>query len=164
MVLDRDIVTYYYYNHFMVLHFVQDNPCEPVPEETFTHSPLSRSSIIPYLLPPSITIRGILLVQFTWLTVFLHILQVFFGLPLGLAPSSSYSVHFFTRSSSSAAHAHIIATCVCVCVCVCVCLCNRSCCFFISELQLTLDTEKEENRLLCEQLQLTQVCILYLLT
>jgi len=54
------------------LDYVQDNPCEPVPEETFTHSHLSWSSIIPYRLPPSITIHGILSVQFTCLTVFFH--------------------------------------------------------------------------------------------
>jgi len=35
------------------------------------------------------------------LTVFFHNLQVFFGLPLGLAPSTSYSIHFFTQSLSS---------------------------------------------------------------
>ena len=29
------------------VNFVRDNPCEPVPEETFTHSHLSWSSIIP---------------------------------------------------------------------------------------------------------------------
>ena len=28
-------------------------------------------------------------------------LQVFFGLPLGLSPSTSYSIHFFTQSLSS---------------------------------------------------------------
>jgi len=33
------------------LDFVRDNPGEPVPEETFTHSHLSWSSVIPYLLP-----------------------------------------------------------------------------------------------------------------
>jgi len=32
------------------LDFVQDNLGEPVPEETFTHSHLSWSSVIPYLL------------------------------------------------------------------------------------------------------------------
>jgi len=33
------------------VHFVRDNPGEPVPEETFTHSHSSWSSIIPiYLL------------------------------------------------------------------------------------------------------------------
>jgi len=50
--------------------FVLDNPGEPVPEETFTHSRLSWSSIILYLLPSPITIHGILPVQFTCLTVF----------------------------------------------------------------------------------------------
>jgi len=42
-----------------ILHsqdFVWDNMGEPVAEETFTHSHLSWSSIIPYLLPPSFTI------------------------------------------------------------------------------------------------------------
>jgi len=68
----------------------------------FTHSHLSWSSVIPYLLPPSITIHGILPVQFTCMTVFSTIsLQVFFGLLLGLAPSTSYSIHFFTQSLSS---------------------------------------------------------------
>jgi len=65
------------------MDFVWDNPGEPVPEETFTHSHLSWSSIVPYLLHPSIMIHGILPVQSTRLTVFF---QVFFGLPLGLAP------------------------------------------------------------------------------
>ena len=38
------------------LDFVrQDNTSQPVPEETFTHSHLSWSSMTPYLLPPSIT-------------------------------------------------------------------------------------------------------------
>jgi len=52
------------------LDFARDNPDEPVPEETFTHSQLLWSSIIPYLLPASFSIRGILLVQFMCLTVF----------------------------------------------------------------------------------------------
>ena len=40
------------------LDFVRDNPGETVTEETFTdtQSHLSWSSVIPYLLPPSITI------------------------------------------------------------------------------------------------------------
>jgi len=46
------------------LDFVRDNSSEPIPEETFTHSHLSWSSIFPYLLPPSITIHDILPVQF----------------------------------------------------------------------------------------------------
>ena len=80
---------------------VRDNPGEPVPEETFTHSHLPWSSIIPYVLPQSITIYGILPVQFTCLTVLLHTFQVFFSLPLRLAPSTSFSIHFFTQSLSS---------------------------------------------------------------
>ena len=82
--------------------FVWDNLGEPVAEETFTHSHLSWSSIVPYLLHPSNTIHCILPVQFTWLTVFFHNLSPsFFGLPLGLAPSTSYSIHFFSQSLSS---------------------------------------------------------------
>jgi len=46
-------------------------------------------------------IHGILPVQFTCLTVFFCNLQVFFGLPLGLAPSTSYTIHFITQSLSS---------------------------------------------------------------
>jgi len=54
------------------LDFVRDNPGEPVLEETLTHSHLSWSSIVLYLLHPSNTIHGILLVQSTHLTVFFH--------------------------------------------------------------------------------------------
>ena len=43
----------------------------------------------------------------SYCTTSLHIL---FGLPLGLEPSTSYSIHFFTQS----AHAHTIATCFAV--------------------------------------------------
>ena len=77
------------------MDFVWDNPGEPMPEETFTHSHLSWSSIVPYLLHPSNTIHGVLPIQSTHLTIFFHNLQVFFGLPLGLAPSISYSIHLF---------------------------------------------------------------------
>jgi len=84
------------------MDFVWDNSGEQVPAETFNHSHLSWSSIIPYLLHPSTTIHGILPVQSRHLTVFSTIsVQVFFGLPLGLAPSTSYSIHFFTQSLSS---------------------------------------------------------------
>ena len=54
------------------LDFVRDNPGEMVPEETFTHSHLSWSSIVPYLLHLSNTICGILPVQSTCLKVFFH--------------------------------------------------------------------------------------------
>jgi len=76
------------------LDFVREDPGELVPEETFTHSFFV---VISHHLFASST-YGILSVQFTCLTVFFHNLQVFFGLPLGLAPSTSYSIHFFTQS------------------------------------------------------------------
>jgi len=91
------------------LDFVSDNPGEPVPEETFTHSHLLWSSIILYLLPPSIMIHGILPVQFTFSTISL---QVFFGLPLALASSTSHSICFFPNHCLLfAAHPHTITTC-----------------------------------------------------
>jgi len=52
--------------------FFRDYPGDPVPEETFTHSHLSWSWTILCHLSPSTVIRGILPVQFTCLTVFLH--------------------------------------------------------------------------------------------
>jgi len=67
-----------------------------------THSHLSDHQRSFYQLAPSITIHSILLVQFTWLTVFCTTsLQVLFGLPLRLEHSTSYSIHFFTLSLSS---------------------------------------------------------------
>jgi len=51
--------------------FGRDYLGEPVPEETFTHSHLSWSSII-YLLSLSTMIHSVLTVQFMYLTVFLH--------------------------------------------------------------------------------------------
>jgi len=54
-----------------------DNPSEPVPQETFIHLHLSWSSIIFYLIPPSVTIHDILSVQFSYLTVFFHNLSKF---------------------------------------------------------------------------------------
>ena len=60
------------------MDFVRNNPGELISEETFTHSHLSWSSIVPYPLPPSNTIHGILSVQSTCLAVFSTIsLQVF---------------------------------------------------------------------------------------
>jgi len=52
------------------LDFLSDSTGEPVPEETFTHSQLLWSSIVPYLLPLFSMIHGIFLVQVTCLTVF----------------------------------------------------------------------------------------------
>ena len=96
------------------LDFVRDNPGEPVPEETFTHSHLSWSSVIPYLLPPCFTIRGILSVQFTCLAVFFPQSLSKFSLDYLLA----WHPPFHTPYNSSpnhclifAAHAHTITTC-----------------------------------------------------
>jgi len=48
-------------------------------------------------------------------SLFSQSLQVFFGLPLGLAPSTSYSIHFFSHSCLLfAAHTHTLATCFAV--------------------------------------------------
>jgi len=56
------------------LDFIQDYPGEPVPEETFTHSHLSWSSIILYLLPPMYcdprNIRVLLLVCFSFISFY----------------------------------------------------------------------------------------------
>jgi len=88
------------HNHLTV--FVQDYLGGPVSEETVAYSHPSWSPDILYQLPPSTTIHCILLVQFTCLTVLFHnSLQVLFGLPLGLEPSTSYTIHCFTQSFSS---------------------------------------------------------------
>jgi len=64
--------------------------------------PPSWSSSSLYQLLPSTTIHTILPVQITWRQSFCTTsLHVFFGLPLGLEPSTSYSIHFFTQSVSS---------------------------------------------------------------
>jgi len=46
--------------YYGTMDFVWDNPGEPVPEETYTHSHLSWSAIVPYLLRPSNTIRVVI--------------------------------------------------------------------------------------------------------
>ena len=85
------------HNHLMA--FVRDNQGRPVPEKTLTHSHPTWSSDILYHLPPFTTIHGILFVHFTCLTILLDNLSP--GLPLGLGPWTSYSIHFFTQLSSS---------------------------------------------------------------
>jgi len=56
----------------MLWPFVWDYPGEPAPEETLTYWYLTWLSPILYQLPPSTMIHGILPVQFTCLTIFLH--------------------------------------------------------------------------------------------
>jgi len=81
--------------------FVRDYLGEPVPEETLTHPPSWSSSNL-YQLLPSTMIHSILPVQITCLAIFCTtFLNVLFGLPLGLEPSTSYSIHFFIQSVSS---------------------------------------------------------------
>ena len=83
------------------LDLVQDNPGEPVPEETFTHShPSWSSNISIYFLHLPRSVASSLFNSCT-LQSFSIISQVFVGLPLGLASSSSYSIHFFNQSLSS---------------------------------------------------------------
>jgi len=77
------------------LDSVRDNPDEPVPAETFTHLHLLWSSYIPYLLPPSITIHGILPVQFTCLTVFFHNLSSSFIRSTSWPGTLSFILHTF---------------------------------------------------------------------
>jgi len=96
------------------IDFVYDNPGELGPEESFTHSHLSWSSIIPYLLFPCNTIHGILPIQSMRLTVFFHNLSKF-SLVLAWHPplhtpyiSSPNCCLFF------ATHDHTIAACFAV--------------------------------------------------
>jgi len=86
------------------------------PEEAFTCSHLSRSSVIPYLLSPSITIHGFLPVQFTCLTVFFHNLC-----PFSLVYLLAWHPRLHTPYVSSPNHcllftarAHTVATCFAV--------------------------------------------------
>ena len=72
--------------------WIRDNLGRTVPEETFTHSHPSGSSCFLYHLSPFATIHGILFIQLTCLTVLTY--NLFAGLPLGLKPSTSCSIHF----------------------------------------------------------------------
>jgi len=84
------------------LDFVRDNPGEPVPEETFTHSHSSWSSIISVCFFRLLRSMASSLFNPCALQSFSTIsLQVFFALPLGMATSTLYSIHFFNQSLSS---------------------------------------------------------------
>ena len=77
------------------LNFVRYNPGEPIPEKTFAHSHTSWSSIIPYMLHPSITIHGILPVQFMYLTVFFHNLSPSFLWSASWPDTLHFTLHTF---------------------------------------------------------------------
>ena len=84
--------------------FVGDYPSEPVPEETFTNPPTHHPDHHPifisfFHLPQSIA--SSLFKLRAWQSFCTTSLHVLFGLPLGLEPSISYSIHFFTKSVSS---------------------------------------------------------------
>jgi len=101
------------HNHFTAVWIVWDNPGEPVPEETFTHSHLLWSSIVPYLLHPSTMIHGILPVQSTCLTVFFHSLSKF-SLVYFLACHPPLHTAYISSPNHCllfSTHAHTIATC-----------------------------------------------------
>jgi len=92
---------------------VQHNLGEPVPEETFTHSHSSWSSIIPICFLHLLRSMASSLFSSRALQSFSTIsLQVFFGLPLGLAHSTS-SPYISSPNDYLffATHAHTIATC-----------------------------------------------------
>jgi len=78
--------------------FVWDYPGEPVPEETFTQSHLSWSSINHPLSATSIYYGYIASSLFNlraWQSFCTTSLQDLFGLPLDLQPFVSYFIHFF---------------------------------------------------------------------
>ena len=80
---------------------------------THTHPDHQTSFIIFLHLQRSMA--SSLFILHAWQSSHTTSLQVIFGLPLGLGPSTSYYIHFFTQSSSSfrtfAAHAHTNAAC-----------------------------------------------------
>jgi len=92
------------------LNFVRDIPGELVLEETFTHSCQPWSSIIPYLLhllrSMAFSVFNLRALQ----SISTISVQVFFSLPLGLAPSTSYSIHSPNHCLLFAAHAHACTT------------------------------------------------------
>jgi len=82
--------------------FVRDHPGDPVPEETCTSC--TYADYQPCFISFLYLLHSIFLFNLMCLTVFLHHLSPgIFGLPLGLEPSTSYSMHFFrpTQSMSS---------------------------------------------------------------
>jgi len=92
--------------------FVRDYPGEPVPEETFTHSP-SWSLPNLYQLLPSTTIHSILPVQFTCLTLFARPLSMS-SLVYLLVWSPPPHIPYISSPNHCllfAAHAHTIAAC-----------------------------------------------------
>jgi len=83
------------------MDFVWDNPGETVPE-TFTHyTHHSHQSPLICFLHLLRSMTSSLFNLRAWQSFSTISLQVFFALPLGLVPSTSYFIHFFTQSLSS---------------------------------------------------------------
>ena len=94
----------------------------------------SGSSDIPYHLPPfTMIMASSFFILSAWQSSRTTSLQVLFGLPLGLGPSTSYSIHFFTQSSSS-----FCSTCPYQCSLFC---CNTNAMSSISSLSQLLTWE-----------------------
>jgi len=79
---------------------VWDYPGEPVPEETPTHHPDHHPIFISFFHLPR-SIASSLFKLHAWQPFCTTSFYVLFGLSLGLEPSTSYSIHFFTQSVSS---------------------------------------------------------------
>jgi len=110
-----NLCTYIHTTVLRLPRFCQGQPKWAGTRMNITHSHLSWSSVVPYLLHPSITVHDILPVQFMCLAVFFH----------NLSPSFLWStswpgtLHFMYHTSPNhcllfAAHAHTIATCFAV--------------------------------------------------
>ena len=80
--------------------FVQDYPGEPVLEETPTHHPDHHPIFISFFHLPR-SIASSLFKLCAWQSFCTTSFHVLFGLPLGLEPSTLYSIHLFTLSVSS---------------------------------------------------------------
>jgi len=83
------------HNHFMTLQTLSRITRVSQYQKKRSHSHLSWSSVILYLLPPSIMIRGILPVQFTCLVVFSHNLCPSFLWSASLPGTLSFILHTF---------------------------------------------------------------------
>ena len=76
-------------------------PGEPVPEETLTHPashhPDHHPIFISFFHLPRSTAFSLFKLR-AWQSFCTTSFRVLFGLPLGLEPSASYSIHFFTQA------------------------------------------------------------------
>jgi len=89
-----------YSTHTIILRLYGFCPGQPgwaYTRRTFTHSHLSWSSIVPYLLHPSNTIHGILPVQSTHPTIFFHNLSPSFLWSTSWTGTLHFILHTFLR-------------------------------------------------------------------